>query len=413
MQNPLVSIIIPVFNVKAYLKECLESIINQSYENLDIILVDDGSFDESLELCLEYARKDNRIFIISKPNAGLSSARNTGLEFIKGTALREFFENFENLYTGGGISSLTKTLSFDKKTKNISFDELNKHFKCKVSNFIQSDLENINEVIIQKLPERIIHFVDSDDYLKGDYIEFCVKQMQEKELEICKFNYIYFYEDTKEFKEKKEKGFKIYSSGFEFLNKNRFYDFFFAWQGSFQSEILNRYNLRFTHGIYHEDHDFGTLLFCLALKTLHSDYKGYVYRIRSDSIITSEEINNFPTKMPKFLEALRGHFKNYKDLRAYFRAYCMLIIAFNIYNFAKESTFKKKFFKKSVFRYTKDYILNFSHLNYLNEKALLEKMGINNIKNRKIILTLRMYWRNPKKFFSYFEKPNNLNYQKL
>ena len=89
-QTPLVSIIVPIYNVANYLKECLQSIVAQSYENLDIILIDDGSDDESLKIALNFAENDKRIFVISKPNGGLSSARNFGLEFIKGSALREF-----------------------------------------------------------------------------------------------------------------------------------------------------------------------------------------------------------------------------------------------------------------------------------------------------------------------------------
>ena len=92
-QTPLVSIIVPIYNVASYLKECLQSIVAQSYENLDIILIDDGSDDESLKIALDFAENDKRIFVISKPNGGLSSARNFGLEFIKGSALRTFFDD--------------------------------------------------------------------------------------------------------------------------------------------------------------------------------------------------------------------------------------------------------------------------------------------------------------------------------
>lgn len=81
---PLISIIIPVYNVQDYLDECIESVINQSYFNLEIILVDDGSSDKSPEICNKWAQKDSRIIVIHKMNGGLSSARNTGLKIAKG-----------------------------------------------------------------------------------------------------------------------------------------------------------------------------------------------------------------------------------------------------------------------------------------------------------------------------------------
>ncbi|MBR5762379.1 MAG: glycosyltransferase [Lachnospiraceae bacterium] len=75
-----VSIIVPVYNVSAYLNRCIESLVSQSYANIGIILVDDGSADGSSEICNEWAAKDPRIRVIHKPNGGLSSARNAGLE---------------------------------------------------------------------------------------------------------------------------------------------------------------------------------------------------------------------------------------------------------------------------------------------------------------------------------------------
>ena len=80
----LVSIIVPVYNVQKYLKRCIDSIIAQTYENIDISLVDDGSKDESGKICDEYEKIDQRIRVIHKPNGGLSDARNKGMEIAKG-----------------------------------------------------------------------------------------------------------------------------------------------------------------------------------------------------------------------------------------------------------------------------------------------------------------------------------------
>lgn len=82
--NDLVSIIIPVYNVELYLKSCLDSLLTQTYNNFEIIIVDDGSFDKSSSICLEYSKKDKRIKFINSKHIGVSNARNIGLEYANG-----------------------------------------------------------------------------------------------------------------------------------------------------------------------------------------------------------------------------------------------------------------------------------------------------------------------------------------
>lgn len=74
------SIIVPVYNVEKYLSKCIDSILSQTYKDLELILVDDGSPDNSPKICDEYAQKDNRVIVIHKPNGGVSSARNAGID---------------------------------------------------------------------------------------------------------------------------------------------------------------------------------------------------------------------------------------------------------------------------------------------------------------------------------------------
>ncbi len=103
----LISVIVPVYNVEEYLDRCVESIVNQTYKNLEIILVNDGSTDNSGEKCDEWLKKDNRIKVIHKQNGGVSSARNVGLEDAKGKyitfidsddyVLENYVENLSNL----------------------------------------------------------------------------------------------------------------------------------------------------------------------------------------------------------------------------------------------------------------------------------------------------------------------------
>lgn len=84
MENPLLSIIVPVYNVENYLKECIESILNQTETRMEIILINDGSKDNSLNICEEYKRKDPRIVLINQNRKGVSAARNTGLKKASG-----------------------------------------------------------------------------------------------------------------------------------------------------------------------------------------------------------------------------------------------------------------------------------------------------------------------------------------
>lgn len=81
---PFVSIIVPVYNVEAYVGECIESILSQTYDRIQIILVDDGSTDGSCEICDSYGRRDSRIRVVHKRNGGLSDARNVGLAVAEG-----------------------------------------------------------------------------------------------------------------------------------------------------------------------------------------------------------------------------------------------------------------------------------------------------------------------------------------
>ena len=82
--DPIISIIVPIYNVDKYLSRCIDSILNQTFKKFELILVNDGSTDNSGVVCEEYANKDNRIKVIHKSNGGVSSARNSGLHAAKG-----------------------------------------------------------------------------------------------------------------------------------------------------------------------------------------------------------------------------------------------------------------------------------------------------------------------------------------
>ncbi len=105
--NPLVSVIIPVYKVEKYLDRCVESVINQTYKNLEIILVDDGSPDNCPAICDTWAEKDARIKVIHKKNGGLSDARNAALDIISGEYL--IFVDSDDILALNAVELLMKT----------------------------------------------------------------------------------------------------------------------------------------------------------------------------------------------------------------------------------------------------------------------------------------------------------------
>lgn len=108
----LVSVIIPVYNVKPYLTEALESVIHQTYENLEILIIDDGSTDGSQFICDEYKEKDERIAVVHQNNKGLSGARNVGLDLIHGEAVA--FLDSDDAYHPEYVMTLIKAMVLEQ-----------------------------------------------------------------------------------------------------------------------------------------------------------------------------------------------------------------------------------------------------------------------------------------------------------
>ncbi len=142
MVKPLVSIIIPVYNVEKYLSECIDSVINQTYNNLEIILIDDGSTDSSGNICDKYSIIDNRINVIHKINGGLSNARNDGFlnaqgdyvyfldsdDFIEITAVENLVKNIlENNSDVVFFDGITFNDYSNKKVKNQNYLRKNQY----------------------------------------------------------------------------------------------------------------------------------------------------------------------------------------------------------------------------------------------------------------------------------------------
>lgn len=114
-----VSFIVPVYNVEMYLHDCLLSLVSQTYSNIEIILINDGSTDNSLKILEEFSKKDNRIIIINQENAGLSTARNVGLECAHGDYL--FFVDSDDYVSLDAAEKIAKAIQMNGKLDILNF----------------------------------------------------------------------------------------------------------------------------------------------------------------------------------------------------------------------------------------------------------------------------------------------------
>lgn len=106
----IISVIVPIYNVEEYIRDCLDSILNQTYDEFEVILVDDGSTDSSYEIAAEYALRDNRIKVIRQNNGGVSSARNKGLNEVSGEYLT--FVDADDYIAVNYLESLVRPLQY-------------------------------------------------------------------------------------------------------------------------------------------------------------------------------------------------------------------------------------------------------------------------------------------------------------
>ncbi len=112
VSSSLVSVIVPVYNVRLYLAEALDSILNQTYNDIEVIIINDGSTDGSAEICAAYAEQDNRICLIHQANKGLSSARNVGLNVMTGDIVA--FLDSDDAYSPDYLNLMIKAMICEK-----------------------------------------------------------------------------------------------------------------------------------------------------------------------------------------------------------------------------------------------------------------------------------------------------------
>lgn len=134
MDNKLVSVVMPIYNAEKYLKDNLPLLINQTYKNFELILVNDGSKDKSLAICQDFAKKDSRIKVISQENKGVSSARNLGIENSKGEYI--CFVDADDFTMPNYLSTLVSTIE-NNDLGIVNFIEIKEKNLNKVNNKIK------------------------------------------------------------------------------------------------------------------------------------------------------------------------------------------------------------------------------------------------------------------------------------
>lgn len=169
-----ISVIVPVYNVEKYLSKCVESILNQTYKDIELILVDDGSLDNSGNICDNYAKNDNRIKVIHKENGGLSSARNAGLDIASGEYIS--FVDSDDWIDENTYEELVKkivTTNADiicfagEKTDGTSVYE--RCFDCKGDGVILNGRDVVKEILLDKIGSQVV---------KGLYHAKCWKDLK-------------------------------------------------------------------------------------------------------------------------------------------------------------------------------------------------------------------------------------------
>ena len=223
--NPLVSIIVPVYKVENELSRCIESLLNQTYSNLEIILVDDGSPDACPAICDEYAKKDNRVLVIHKENGGLSDARNAGLKEAHGEWL--MFVDSDDYIETDAVEQFISSLSLQNFDSNID----------------------------------IVVGVAREISLNGK-----ISYQRHTNLEA---NGVY---DSKEYIIRSIKRKELFAP---------------AWLNLYRTEFWHKFKHSYKVGIYYEDLDTVLKIFLSVNKILYIDYPFYNYIKREGSITVS------------------------------------------------------------------------------------------------------------------------------
>lgn len=225
MNQPKVSVIIPVFNTEKYLRECLNSVVNQTLKDIEILCVDDGSTDGSLAILQEYEGKDSRVAVITQAHAGQSAARNSGLNYACGEYI--YFIDSDDLLELNALDTAYK-IAKDNNLDIIQFER---------------KIYYESEQLAQDIPIYIKHITESTEVMSGIQYVISSKSQGTYVVSVC----------------------------------------FALWRRAF----LEKHGIVFKEGIIHEDNLFSFLAYMAADRVMRIPDKFYLRRVREDSTMTS------------------------------------------------------------------------------------------------------------------------------
>ncbi|EAK3028913.1 glycosyltransferase family 2 protein, partial [Campylobacter jejuni] len=323
-----IGVVIPIYNVEKYLRECLDSVINQTYTNLEIMLVNDGSTDEnSLNIAKKYTLKDKRITLFDKKNGGLSSARNVGIEYFSGKyKLKNKTQHIKE-------NSLIEFQLDSNNPYNIY-----KAYKSSQAFNNEKDLTNFTYPSID-----YIIFLDSDNYWELNCIEECVIRM--KNVDVLWFDHDCTYEDNIKNKHKKTR-MEIFNFKEECIITPKEYanralsvgsrDISFGWNGMIDFNFLKQIKLKFINFIINEDIHFGIILFASANKIYVLSQKLYLCRLRANSISNHDKKITKANVSEYFKDIYETFGENAKEAKNYLKAASRVITALKLIEFFKD-----------------------------------------------------------------------------
>lgn len=293
-----VSIIVPIYNVEKFLRECIESLINQSYENIEIILINDDSPDNSKSICEEYQKKDNRIKLYNKENGGLSDARNFGIE--KSTGEYLIFVDSDDVIDRNYIKILLdNSVENDAEICICNFEKFEEHY--------HEDLATIHYKKSIYLPSEFIKeilCVKKNSYAWGTLIK-------KKIFGDIRFKKGIRFEDI-------EMMYKLYMKS----NRIIFVDLPLYKYRQQENSIVHKYNVKNMI-----DYTENCKSFCLNVQNRYPELKKYVnqFMCNAYSMAVCSSLNN-KNELDKYQKELKVIVKKTKFYELPFQIYIKLLL---------------------------------------------------------------------------------------